>query len=134
MLWRPPGPTRTATLFPYTTLFRSVDPLIHVPRQVHPAFRRRLKALQGVAIDGMHGDPFPRGHNPDHAITGKRMAAMGVVHRHPVAQPLVRNRSFATLALAGTRPGEPRDSLPLGVRRGAGGDGGFTLPCGEMPL
>src|SRR3546814_3222331 len=51
-----------------------VEPLIHVPRQVHPAFRRRLKALQGVAIDGMHGDPFPRGHNPDDAIAGKRMA------------------------------------------------------------
>src|SRR3546814_17668627 len=106
MLWRPPGPTRTATLFPYTTLFRSVDPLIHVPRQVHPAFRRRLKDLQGVAIDGMHGDPFPGGHNPDDAIAGKRMAAMGVVHSHTGAQPMERHRSFETFDLAGPGTGD----------------------------
>src|SRR3546814_20161262 len=29
---RPPRSTRTDTLFPYTTLFRSVDPLRHVDR------------------------------------------------------------------------------------------------------
>src|SRR3546814_15104200 len=33
MLRRPPGTTRTDTLFPYTTLFRSVRPLIRETHQ-----------------------------------------------------------------------------------------------------
>src|SRR3546814_909673 len=44
MIRRPPGPTRTDTLFPYTTLFRSAryDP---ATRAVTPERRRRLGAI-----------------------------------------------------------------------------------------
>src|SRR3546814_12169594 len=34
MIRRPPRSTRTATLFPYTTLFRSIDPTLPDPRSV----------------------------------------------------------------------------------------------------
>src|SRR3546814_5547682 len=62
------------------------------------------------------------------------MAAMGVVHRHTGDQPLDRNRSFATLALAGPGTGDRHDFLHLGVRLGAGEHGGDDFPSGEMPL
>src|SRR3546814_18713386 len=40
---RPPRPTRTDTLFPYTTLFRSVDQFLGVP------FLCRLRFIAGFA-------------------------------------------------------------------------------------
>src|SRR3546814_2814179 len=54
--------------------------------------------------------------------------------RHTGDQPLDRNRSFATLALAGPGTGDRHDFLHLGVRLGAGEHGGDDFPSGEMPL
>src|SRR3546814_2779299 len=48
MIRRPPRSTRTDTLFPYTTLFRSVDPEGVDP---HPAERRFL----GIEVFRSHG-------------------------------------------------------------------------------
>src|SRR3546814_2600815 len=61
MIRRPPRSTRTDTLFPYTTLFRSLD-------------RAAGKGLGGqLADDGQHfGIPAvePRGARQDHLLAG----------------------------------------------------------------
>src|SRR3546814_4812274 len=48
MIRRPPRSTRTDTLFPYTTLFRSLYP--HLPRAL-------LRIVQGPARDGVAARP-----------------------------------------------------------------------------
>src|SRR3546814_19403901 len=86
MIRRPPRSTRTDTLFPYTTLFRSlrpggvggVDRLAGVPNRLHGArilladallHRRRLDhAAAGCALhrhrDGVHDGRGDDGHGP----------------------------------------------------------------------
>src|SRR3546814_8001646 len=52
MIRRPPRSTRTDTLFPYTTLFRSAEPGYIYSRFTNPtteAFEKRLAALEGGA-------------------------------------------------------------------------------------
>src|SRR3546814_10165254 len=50
MIRRPPRSTRTDTLFPYTTLFRSdVPPRIEYPRHDFGAARRELDAIAAAA-------------------------------------------------------------------------------------
>src|SRR3546814_1790042 len=53
MIRRPPRSTRTDTLFPYTTLFRSRDtlPLLHVARDVGIAGTLDACALGQLALD-----------------------------------------------------------------------------------
>src|SRR3546814_1689795 len=84
MIRRPPRSTRTDTLFPYTTLFRSnVGSLGRLlPGDVEPALGRIGEALQGLAIDGVDGDALAGGHDADDAIPRQRMAAPGEVDRH----------------------------------------------------
>src|SRR3546814_6945709 len=82
MIRRPPRSTRTDTLFPYTTLFRSVDAMFEYymtlnQHKVEPSIVRRLCELSGPAIEwlismGVEFDPaelyasgvesVPRGH------------------------------------------------------------------------
>src|SRR3546814_7747615 len=61
MIRRPPRSTRTDTLFPYTTLFRSVDPVgqpgdrrrdQHRHRRAREGARREFRPGCGVARDG----------------------------------------------------------------------------------
>src|SRR3546814_2075162 len=47
MIRRPPRSTRTDTLFPYTTLFRSKTTL---PREPEKSTRQRIKAINGQAV------------------------------------------------------------------------------------
>src|SRR3546814_2750166 len=54
---RPPRSTRTYTLFPYTTLFRSKTAIVHVYNAVSPAWRKivfgmDMPAIKDIAIDG----------------------------------------------------------------------------------
>src|SRR3546814_5522798 len=52
MIRRPPRSTRTDTLFPYTTLFRSPDELRrHGATDVHPAHRRNRESRHAVQRD-----------------------------------------------------------------------------------
>src|SRR3546814_4134649 len=61
MLRRPPGSTRTDTLFPYTTLFRSVA---RSARRT-PAFRSGLRGHPGRPLHGRaHGAPSLRSDSP----------------------------------------------------------------------
>src|SRR3546814_13432205 len=48
MIRRPPRSTRTDTLFPYTTLFRSVRALFSTPRQAR-LFHRRVSVCVEIA-------------------------------------------------------------------------------------
>src|SRR3546814_8161029 len=61
MIRRPPRSTRTDTLFPYTTLFRSVDPLLSVDD--FPAVVRMVRTVNAViAVDRCLHDIGHLGH------------------------------------------------------------------------
>src|SRR3546814_8774935 len=54
MIRRPPRSTRADTLFPYTTLFRSMNVTWSVPRNRRPnPIRARLRSLRLIAIVGI---------------------------------------------------------------------------------
>src|SRR3546814_3615255 len=59
MIRRPPRSTRTDTLFPYTTLFRS-------GRRVHAAAHGRGAALGGQALLGAHAGEEPALRSEEH--------------------------------------------------------------------
>src|SRR3546814_11933566 len=52
MIRRPPRSTRTDTLFPYTTLFRS---LAELRAQLAPTFEMTVLRIDGSAISRVHG-------------------------------------------------------------------------------
>src|SRR3546814_20263744 len=56
MIRRPPRSTRTDTLFPYTTLFRSVLAVVDPPAQ-----RRRVHAAVGGRARGIRDQVVPHG-------------------------------------------------------------------------
>src|SRR3546814_18384973 len=61
MIRRPPSTTRTDTIFPYTTLFRSfIGPWIKVEHRKHA----------NLAVERRHGDP---GHHALHRETDSRL-------------------------------------------------------------
>src|SRR3546814_15167051 len=85
---RPPRSTRTDTLFPYTTLFRSG----HADRAEHPEQRRAdLRAQDGDAQPGRANE---HRENP--------------VHRAEIACPVVAVADRAPCAPAGARSEERR--------------------------
>src|SRR3546814_20574946 len=61
MILRPPRSTRTDTLFPYTTLFRSRSDLFGEPVKPHPAGSLAKRSIDDVA---------PNGAIPRNAATG----------------------------------------------------------------
>src|SRR3546814_11132700 len=67
MIRRPPRSTRTDTLFPYTTLFRSVLPV--TVRNVEPALQGRNRAINGqrLRVDGSDGEIAEWLRKVDHA-------------------------------------------------------------------
>src|SRR3546814_3903800 len=97
MIRRPPRSTRTDTLFPYTTLFRSdeaglVDGLVDVGEggrgEVVEVVREHLLGLD-VALDGGHPERPQRRREVGHgrAQQGERVAALRVdVGRQQLAQ------------------------------------------------
>src|SRR3546814_9942273 len=83
MIRRPPRSTRTDTLFPYTTLFRSTQPAIrrgfmseHDPRPEHLAydFNKTLSSVVGLRTQ-VPGDAFTA------AVLGTERSGNGVVIR-----------------------------------------------------
>src|SRR3546814_21038043 len=51
MIRRPPRSTRTDTLFPYTTLFRS-PAVAAIPAKPEPVRRQQHEALEGAGLSG----------------------------------------------------------------------------------
>src|SRR3546814_6299938 len=77
MIRRPPRSTRTDTLFPYTTLFRSVRAeRLHASalRRCRYRFRRRRYFCDDLGDDGPAGlrDPGGRGAAPDGQLAAGR--------------------------------------------------------------
>src|SRR3546814_13981760 len=62
MIRRPPRSTRTDTLFPYTTLFRSED-TEQLRAEIKAAGGRPIEVIEGPLMDGMNvvGDLFGAG-------------------------------------------------------------------------
>src|SRR3546814_3122934 len=97
MIRRPPRSTRTDTLFPYTTLFRShraVDDAAH-PRRPRLLVRVRLDALRPGALPvrepGVVREPLPgrlhrRVHRPDPRLVLHAPRAVDRAVRPPVVQ------------------------------------------------
>src|SRR3546814_5681346 len=95
MLWRQPRSTRTDTLFPYTTLFRSADPAgcpgrrrpgRHRPGWHTPAQPGSARGAPEQGQAGTHGLAWvPAGRSPLRPGHIER----GVVYRMPGAWPVV---------------------------------------------
>src|SRR3546814_15567238 len=67
MIRRPPRSTRTDTLFPYTTLFRSIGELGHCPLHVRELLvQKAAQAIQFVLVaEILRRDDFVIGGRPD---------------------------------------------------------------------
>src|SRR3546814_19156167 len=79
MIRRPPRSTRTDTLFPYTTLFRSADGAVAAGlRAVAPALGGGMERRQGL-----HGHPDPAGGADPRRRRAGTGDADGVHGRHP---------------------------------------------------
>src|SRR3546814_16532353 len=79
MLRRPPRSTRTATLCPYTTLFRSVG---HVPEQMDAEPHRDIEILIAVHILERRSGCGAAGHRIQHLLSGEEEAGGGPAVRH----------------------------------------------------
>src|SRR3546814_17901549 len=115
MIRRPPRSTRTDTLFPYTTLFRSFDVALGLVPQV--ADVQRPLVVPGAVeleLDGLVG---ALGTLVTHDVAAAQglVAVLGAVERHPVIG--VRTPQRGGLAGVHDRPVArgPGDPLP-GVR------------------
>src|SRR3546814_1610983 len=104
MIRRPPGATRTDTLLPYTTLFRSLLPLVAEPRNLG-----RVEQRQGVHRGRhAHARQCPPGlYRPRPARNGARQVqrqprTLGRPRRHglpqlpPGARPAVRSEEHTS--------------------------------------
>src|SRR3546814_13813395 len=85
MLRRPPRSTRTATLCPYTTLFRSVG---HVPEQMDAEPHRDIEILIAVHILERRSGCGAAGYRIQHLLYGEAEAGGGPAVRHDRAVPL----------------------------------------------
>src|SRR3546814_19349593 len=118
MIRRPPRSTRTDTLFPYTTLFRSLRrrPRLPAVAGAQPAVGRRRRARRSAR-------PRPAGAGPV-----RRLAALPLAGRRDRLRRALRAASVAG-ADRHRLPGRDRHSLgPLPSDLPAGGAGGLRPP------
>src|SRR3546814_17903518 len=107
MIRRPPRSTRTDTLFPYTTLFRSLVARRIVP-WVKPGDTVAAGQRVGLIRFGSRVDVFlPAGTAPQVILGQRTIAGETIVGR---------------LGLADARDGPSQGESPCGVRGGCGGD------------
>src|SRR3546814_1824783 len=113
MIRRPPRSTRTDTLFPYTTLFRSSVLRLFVffkaVLRQHPAERRRAGAAFGKPVRAF-GQAFRRlGEAP-----GAQFPHIGdAEHNGPVVRILVAGKDRQLIAFSGKALGRNRRRHPL---------------------
>src|SRR3546814_7143461 len=108
MIRRPPRSTRTDTLFPYTTLFRSLD------HEDGPDLARRVRLetrLDGSRIDGVANTERPPLHldaNAGAHLAPQRREASAAEHQHLVAprQPVGERGLPGAVAIGGADFGD----------------------------
>src|SRR3546814_6978458 len=72
MIWRPPRSTRTDTLFPYTTLFRSSHLDRYADKLNHATVADRVRELARIA---RYGNGLPRTMSPLKALLRRNGSA-----------------------------------------------------------
>src|SRR3546814_19499082 len=106
MIRRPPRSTRTDTLFPYTTLFRSLD---HVALQGEGKLQSRREHRQ----EGAEGSGI--------CVERQPIAPIVFGHRHRSAVGIATHHAFTTLTvIALAAPGSRRPVGPQVDRKSAG--------------
>src|SRR3546814_5080917 len=101
MILRPPRSTRTDTLFPYTTLFRSLGELVAALAPLESAVAQVEVAEQAAAGDVAQGE-----------AVGRHGAGQALQVPHHLVEPVERD------AAVGQRPGD------LALHRAQARDGG----------
>src|SRR3546814_10693373 len=108
MKQRPPRSTRTDTLFPYTTLFRSVDP--GTTRRKRPC--RPRAGSEAVRSLRKPGRPPPRERPPHtHCDTGAAATSSAPSGERPTAMATERKRRMLITALGPDRSEEHTSEL-----------------------
>src|SRR5258708_3062296 len=74
------------------------DPLVHIPTHVEPPVGRLLELLQRRRLDGVDGNPLPRRHDADDAITRPGAAARREAYRQVGVDATDRNGGALVLA------------------------------------
>src|SRR3546814_13310920 len=131
MIRRPPRSTRTYTLFPYTTLFRSVETrqrIAGLAGRDHEA--RAIEVLQ--VVDGAEAGAVDvleqRVGAARHARCGPVHRVVAAVGRHAVAAPPAQHRPEAQQAEVDARP------LPLAPPPGQHGNATQGAPLTRGPI
>src|SRR3546814_12925218 len=127
MLPRPPRSTRTYTLFPYTTLFRSEGAAIAAGAWAKLGLAKFSKAVAGqrcgIAAGGLHEGPV----DAEQAQLGRSWPPRG--ERRGVRQPVQRRRDLAEAGGGGAaglglrcdlRDAAPADAPPPATGRDPG--------------
>src|SRR3546814_20944620 len=125
MLRRPPRSTRTATLCPYTTLFRSVG---HVPEQMDAEPHRDIEILIAVHILERRSGCGAAGYRLQHLLYGEAEAGGGPAVRHDRAVP--PRQRLGTCVACGVVA--DRRARPGGGRAGAGGVRPVRMRCAAV--
>src|SRR3546814_4829432 len=84
MMWRPPRSTRSDTLFPYTTLFRSAAPL-SLPRASALALCHQSDRPKSCVAHPSPQQAAPRQHQP--GVLSRNSHALRQILRDPNDQP-----------------------------------------------
>src|SRR3546814_1134832 len=95
MIRRPPRSTRTDTLFPYTTLFRSQGSLCEGPRLETLSGKRRAARMARRARRGAgHGRPCDLHRTPSRPRTGRRAGGIVTLRGRDACGPVARNAAI----------------------------------------
>src|SRR3546814_16453260 len=107
MIRRPPRSTRTDTLFPYTTLFRSAVGGDHDIPRLQPTLRGGEAVVLAVARDGGHRAlPDHRRSRGEHALQEPLVEASGIEAGMPlVDEPAMIGVGAQLAALPGAQIG-----------------------------
>src|SRR3546814_16137461 len=110
MIRRPPGSTRTDTLFPYTTLFRSLSAVAHAAETSPASTIACLDSAPGEAhgetpSDQNGDDPADKAVGHTHSCHGHHVGVPIAPAGEAASQPALTNRAITPVsALAGPPP------------------------------
>src|SRR3546814_20183320 len=80
MIRRPPRSTRTYTLFPYTTLFRSIQIGRWRRRRAPPLDPRHLEQVRDEALEAVGSAPDPVDHLEPHVVRDRKSTRLNSSH------------------------------------------------------